>query len=235
MIQSVDATSVTPEVRSAESLLGYIAGNSFLDYNDFIRARPDLAAIGWIVSCTLTANARGRCYDIEPGGGQNKNIGLFMHHADRTHGLPWLYTFASNVSAMVASAAQQGYHQGKDYYVYAAHPNTKHGMHICSPSVCGYPRADGTQYLFAKSYDRGILNDYMLPAKPHTAENPEGVWKFEGAVYMDSKHGKPEGTWEVQGKPGQDVKMGGHDRKWAAHLTVTEQHGEWDIHGEKFE
>jgi hypothetical protein len=237
MIQSVDATSVTPEIRAAESLLGYIAGNSFLDYNDFVKARPDLAAKGWIVSTTLTCNARARCYDIEPGGGQNKNIGIFMRNADRSHGLPWLYTFLSNAVAMVNAAKAQGYHMGTDYHTYIAHPNTKHGMHVCGPTTCGeLPfQAGGTQYLFARTYDRGLLNDYMLPAVHHAADDPEGVWRFEGAVYMDGNHGKPKGTWEVEGKPGQDVKMGGHDRKWAANLTVTEQHGQWDIQGTKFE
>ena len=227
-IQSVDSTSVVPQVLSAQSLLAYVAGNSFLDFAEFEKARPDLVALGWIVSTTLTCVARARCYDIEPGGGQNKNIGIFMKNADRTHGLPWLYTFASNVAAMVSAAKSFGYTQGKDYYVYAAHPNTKFGQHICSPSVCGFPKSDGTQYLFAKSYDRGILNDYMLPAKHVTTPTLHGKLRVE--VELDAD----KGTWTTKPLPGTGVQLGGHNRRWRCELSVGEEHGDWATKGLPF-
>jgi len=159
------ATPAPPIILQADAALAYVAGNSFINWDTYAAARPDLASKGWLISVTLTCLGHGRCYDIEPGGGKNQNIGIFMKHADRTHGLPWLYTFASNHEAMVAAAASFGWHRGRDYYTLCAHPGTSAGKHICAPHTCGVPfTADGTQWLFHGDYDASILNDYMLPA-----------------------------------------------------------------------
>jgi hypothetical protein len=191
-IQSPQTTRqpIPAAVMQAPALLAYVAGNSWLTYGPYAAARPDLAQKGWIVSTTLTCLGRARCYDIEPGGGQNRNIGVFMRNADRSHGLPILYTFASNVAAMVAAAASFGYHQGRDYYVLAAHPNTSHGRHLCAPSLCGFPKADGTQYDFAGAIDRSILSDYMLPQPKPPPAPTYASGTFVATITYDHDHGK---------------------------------------------
>lgn len=243
-VESVDSVQVPPpiQVKLAESLLAYSAGNNFTNtWPAYRAARPDLAKKDWVIPVTLTCDQFGHCYDIEPGGGQNKNIGIFMHNAKKvwktqnTWGLQWLYTFASNLDDMIDAAHSFGYEMGRDYYVLCAHPNTPHGKHICSRSVCGYPKRrltikGGTQYLFAGAYDRSILPEYMLPhAAPKPVPTLHGKLEFHGE--LDADHGK----WSIHPLPGQNVQLGGHDRKWAAKVTVTEQHGVWDIHGLPFE
>lgn len=167
VVDSIDSPQTTNSpipaaVMHASALLAYIAGNSWRTYDPYVAARPDLAAKGWVVSVTLTCNARARMYDIEPGGGSNGNVGTFMHNADKDHGLPWLYTFASNGAPMLAAARSFGYQQGRDFYYLSSHAGR--GEHICGPGTCGYPQADGTQYEFAGAVDYSVLNDYMLAA-----------------------------------------------------------------------
>jgi hypothetical protein len=156
-------------------VLGYEFGNNWRTFGPYCQARPDLAKKGWVVSVTLTCLGHSRMYDIEPGGGENKNIGIFMANADRSDGLPWLYTFASNGEAMLNAAKGFGYTQGKDFYYYSSHDTQQ--KHICGSSGCNYPKADGTQYSFAGSYDLGVVNDYMLPgATPQPAPVPQASY-----------------------------------------------------------
>jgi hypothetical protein len=181
MIEMVDSLTspqttgspIPADVMNAEVVAGYEAGNSWPTFVPYCEARPDLARKGWVVSITLTALGHARAYDIEPGGGSNQNIGIFMSNAVKSEGLPWLYTFASNGQAMMDSAVRFGFHQGKDYYYWSSHVGR--GKHICAPDVCGFPRADGTQYEFDTLIDRSTLNDYMLPQKA-TPIDPLGMF-----------------------------------------------------------
>lgn len=219
-------------ILNAQSIGAYSAGNSWQTYDDYADARPDLDAIGWIVTITLTCTGFGRCYDIEPGGGSNANIGRFMAIADRKWGLPWLYTYASNTAAMTAAAARFGYHQGEHYYVWSAHQGK--GRHICAPDVCGYPRADGTQCWYPpENCDGSLINDYMLPAKTPIATGDDDmitfminaahhdeygvatadgevkhIWKtFDAQSKLDVWNRDPGGAlaWESLGHPGSPI------------------------------
>jgi hypothetical protein len=184
LIDSIEAPAHTGHpiptaIVVGQAVAGYNYGNSWATFDDYCDARPELAEIGWVVSIALrppTGGVRSRCFDIEPGGGRNDEIAEFMEHgADRSYGLPWLYTYASNVSAMTAAAAAQGYPR-TEYYVWSAHPGGGH--HICGPDAygpgrsCGYPQADGTQCGYLRgNCDISLLNDYMLPA-PQPAPTP---------------------------------------------------------------
>jgi hypothetical protein len=202
MIELVDSIECPAHTQSpipqailhAQAVGAYAFGNSWLTLDDYSDARPDLAAIGWILSITLSCAGRARCYDIEPGGGSNANIGRFMINADRTYGIPWLYTYASNVAAMKLAAAAQGFvwrpdGQG-DYLIWSAHQG--HGRHICHPDVCGYPQADGTQCGYEpENCDFSLINDYMLPPpEPVVIELPEdpdmitSVLDQNGCIHM---------------------------------------------------
>ena len=160
--------AIPPAIMHATALgAAYRFGNAWPVYNEYCSARPDLAKKGWIISTTLTWDCpvgQARLYDIEPGGGSNANAGRFLARAERIHGKPILYTFASNTHDMIVAAASAGWSRS-DYYVYAAHPDSKYGKHICGPNACCYPQADATQYTFqaAGNCDVGIFESYVLP------------------------------------------------------------------------
>lgn len=170
-------------IKDAAVVLGYSGhSNSWETFEPFEAARPDLVKENKVIPVTLSCADFGHMYDIETGGGKNANIGVFMHNAKNVWktqerwGLQWLYTFASNVEAMTAAARGFGYEQGRDYYVLAAHPSG--GKHICGPNVarCGYPKADGTQYLFAGSYDASLINSYMIHAVAPPKPDPYAIF-----------------------------------------------------------
>lgn len=167
-------TPIPPQVEKAAIVLGYIAGNSWLTFEPYKQARPDLATKGLVIPVSLTyAVPHGvrRCmYDMEAGGGRPENIGAFADRVDRT--VPfYLYTFASAGADMLAWAKRFGYVQGRDFYYVSAHANGQ--RHLCAPDVCGYPRSDWTQYLFAGSYDESVAWEYAVPhAPPPRPVNP---------------------------------------------------------------
>jgi hypothetical protein len=172
MIDSIESPpttghSIPQAVMTAPSVAGYNFGNSWATYGPYCAARPELATAGRIISVALrppTGGIRSRCFDIEPGGGHNGEIAEFMEHgADRSFGLPILYTYASNTGAMVAAAKAQGYQQGVDFYVWSAHPGG--GRHICGPDVCGYPIADLTQFGYRpENCDVSLVSPYVFPS-----------------------------------------------------------------------
>lgn len=199
LIDSINApvfgTGPIPQaILHAPAVGAYDHGNSWPTIGPYSQARPDLVEKGWIVSITLTALGSARAYDIEPGGGTNQNIGRFMEIADRRFGLPWLYTFASNVEAMLQWALKSGYHQDRDFYVWSAHQGAGH--HICGPGVCQYPRADGTQCGFApENCDFSLLNDYMLPSHKPVPMSPYAIFPTNLDVRLPN-HGNERLTVE---------------------------------------
>lgn len=192
------------EVLRAAVVLGYSGGNSWPTWAPFAQARPDLAREHRVIPVTLSCDQFGHMYDIEDHGGSNRNIGVFMHNAVKVWktpelwGLPWLYTFASNVAAMIEAARSFGYEQGRDYYILAAHPNSKFGRHICSPEGCGFPKSDGTQYLFAGGYDESIINDYMLHGgAPAPAPTPKPAAEVLDMIASEMSDGGTLHVWWV--------------------------------------
>lgn len=59
-------------------------------------------------------------------------------HANQNLGLPWGYTSASNMQALINAAG------GRQFIKESAHYGF--GMHICGPNTCGYPQATWTQW-----------------------------------------------------------------------------------------
>lgn len=174
--------TVPQEVMDAQAVLGYSGGNSWPTFTPYEKARPVLAAKHWVIPVTLSCVAFGHIYDIEDHGGKNENIGVFMHNAVHvwktplTWGLPWLYTFASNVEAMAAAAKGFGYEHGKDYYILSSHATQK--KHICGPHTCGEVSfdCDGGQYFFGGHFDRSVLNAYMLDRPAPPKPNPYAIF-----------------------------------------------------------
>lgn len=133
MLDSVDARSFPSS--------GYLAGAGYVNGRwpsfNAIRARfPHLPAL----SITVNASGDAQCLDVEAGDATPAQVpGWF----DRQHALhpartPVLYCSASTTSAVRAAAGS------RHYLLWSAHYGK--GPHICSPSVCGYPQADATQW-----------------------------------------------------------------------------------------
>jgi hypothetical protein len=215
MVDSIESPETTNRpiprpILEADAVGAYIAGNDWPTWGPYCRARPDLLASGRIVSITLSPIHVARCLDIERGGGGPRDAPpWFETYADRTHGLPWLYTQASWV-APVNRAMQAAGHSRDSYYVWSAH--TGQGEHICGPDVCGYPAADGTQWKWGDgvwNVDVSLIPEYMLPApgpRPRegdpmaiaVATRPDG--KLE--VFVETASGEILHTW-------QDAPAGG--------------------------
>lgn len=82
-------------------------------------------------------------------------------------------------------------------------------------------------------YDRALTADFgQLGYLGKPLKDPAGIWKAGVVVHMN---GDERGEWEIHPEEGENVVMGDHPRKWAAKITVTEQHGVWGIEGQKFE
>jgi len=84
------------------------------------------------------------CVDIEPGDATNET-GTTWVKRQLSDGVkrPIVYTSASNVSALLHAFQAAGVSRSQ-VRVWSAHYGR--GEHICSPSVCGFPEADGTQW-----------------------------------------------------------------------------------------
>lgn len=181
MVDSIESPATTGRpipaaILSAQAVGAYVWGNSWPTYRSYALARPDLDRRGWIVTITLSVNGlqpeTARCGDFENGGLVNAEVGRFLQLADYRLGLPWLYTFAGNGADLLHAAEAAGYNQGEQFYYWSAHYGV--GAHICAPDVCGYPRADGTQYTYQipGNCDGSLIQDYMLP-QPQPITIPE--------------------------------------------------------------
>lgn len=134
-----DAVVVDHIPKDAKAVAGYVNGN----YQTF----PSLKA-GWPkarkVSIAVTSSVDAHCLDVEPGDATNGDApGWFFRHDRKKYGKAIFYTSASNVAPLMAVLEQAGIKRA-DFKVWAAH-FTNH-RHVCSPDVCGYPSADGTQF-----------------------------------------------------------------------------------------
>lgn len=168
-------TPIPPGILAADAIGAYIAGNSWPTWGPYNVARPDLAALGRIVSITLSAFHSGRCLDVEPRGATNDQAAhWFFHYADRSDGLPIFYTSASNVQALINALAAAGIHRN-EYLVWSAHFTIV--RHVCAPNTCGQaPQCDGTQYTdhWPGGGDGSVMFDYVFKTPP-LPPLPEGV------------------------------------------------------------
>lgn len=101
-----------------------------------------------IVSVTPNG-AKGAMYiDVEPGDANNAAIPAFL----KAGGLGF-YTSAGNVAAAIATCTAAGIPRSS-YRVWSAHWT---GRHICGPATCGFPQADGTQYVSTTGWDESVV------------------------------------------------------------------------------
>lgn len=120
---------------------------------------------GKVIDIAVSASEDGDCLDVENGDATNVQApGWFKRRECHTlTPKPWLYTSASNIAALVATMQRAGIARDR-YFIWSAHYTYK--QHICSPSACGYPKADGTQWTdkaLGRSLDQSLVQTYMLP------------------------------------------------------------------------
>lgn len=116
----------------------------------------------------------GDVLDIEKGDATNADaVAWFNARKGKTVATdkPVFYTSASNVSALVTLLAAHGITRSQ-YLIWSAHYGR--GNHICSPSTCGYPQADGTQWTssaMGKSLDESTVNEWFFKVPPRPTVN----------------------------------------------------------------
>src|SRR5215469_17925758 len=95
-----------------------------------------------LVSISVFGNPAD-CIDVESGDVNNsQGADWARKRLEGGHWRPIVYTSASNATAMFNALHAVGVHRNQIRF-WSAHYTTRH---ICSPSVCGFPQADGTQW-----------------------------------------------------------------------------------------
>jgi hypothetical protein len=135
-----DDTSVDLIPRSARAVAGY--ANGLYKTVPALRRRFPKAQV---VTIAVTSDVLADALDVEPGDATNADApGWFRHFkAHRPHRRPIFYTSASNVAALVEVLHGAGIERHA-YLIWSAHYNGH--RHVCAHHVCGYPKAEATQW-----------------------------------------------------------------------------------------
>ena len=203
-----DSITVSEIPANAPAVAGYTGGH-WPTWNEVQAKFPDAQHL----SIAISASSWGRCLDCEPGDATPSQApGWFNAHADHSHGLPVLYASASAVNEVVTAMSHAGIARDK-YLIWSAH-YTFH-EHICSPSGCGYPQADATQWTdkaMGRNLDQSLCSDKFFTIHPTPLPpTPEGTMAIavgsnaDGrlAVFIEMASGevkhieqqKPNGEW----------------------------------------
>jgi len=99
-----------------------------------------------------------------------------------------LYGSASAVNQIIHAMSIAGYARDR-YFIWSAH-YTFHS-HICSPSGCGYPQADATQWTDksgGKNLDESLCSDAFFQVRPvPTPPIPEDTMAITSFVNHDGR------------------------------------------------
>lgn len=125
------------------------------------------------VGITVKA-ATAAAYDCEPGNGTPSDTPSFWHLSKAAgNPLPIIYCGASWTTLVRQAMAAAGI-PTSEYLLWSAHYGI--GQHICG--TCGYPPADGTQWVDWGSYDESIMGPrfkalwFPKPTPPQTPPPP---------------------------------------------------------------
>jgi hypothetical protein len=170
-LATLSATTGTPVYTGADALTGDIILlpadlNAYMSYVDNYGGWGQLVARfahtnAYLVSITIFGGV-AHCADVESGAMVDSDLAHWYDTAAlKPDGrVPWVYTNAANRAACDAAMGQ------RPHIKWSAHVGF--GPHICSPTVCGYPQADWTQWAFSgaggQNIDRSVGT--YLPARP---------------------------------------------------------------------
>lgn len=149
------------------AVAGYVGG-TWPTFTPLVARFPHLPA----VSIAVNASEDAQALDIERGNASPDQVAGWLDRmlAKYPHMTPILYTSASQVATVKQAAGE------RRHLIWSAHYG--HGQHICSPTVCGYPAADATQFAdsgpMGGHYDRTEMSPAFLAAIAHrpTAATP---------------------------------------------------------------
>ncbi len=141
---------------------GYFNG-FYANLGDFRRLFPDAK---FILSVTPDGMKGARCVDCEPGDATPQDAAVFVRDnqpeaeggGKNDAGKPMVYCSAGDAQAVIDACAALGFSRDK-FLLFTAHWV---GQHICSPSACGYPAADATQYASNNAYDSDVFYAYCF-------------------------------------------------------------------------
>lgn len=143
--------------------LGVYGGYGYGTYSNIAEVRKLFGGSAKIVSISpvVESAASVQCLDIEPGNAAPSSAPAFMNLPNHDGAeKPVFYMSAGDTHLVIAALTAAGYARSS-YYLWSAHWI---GLHICSPSTCGYPTADATQYASGDSYDSDIWESYVFGA-----------------------------------------------------------------------
>lgn len=172
-----DSVTVSAIPADAPAVAGYVGGRW-----------PTFSSLGarfphaHLLSIAINASENARCLDVENGDAVPSQAPAWLRdHADRSHGLPVLYTSASQLQAVINACSAAGITRDK-YLLWSAH-YTFHA-HICAPNVCGYPAADGCQWTdraLGRNLDESLVSALFF-GPPPPPKDPEHYDWFEPIV-----------------------------------------------------
>lgn len=171
LLAGQDSTNAAACTKGLKVYAGYYNG-TFANLNAFRADFP--SAI--ILSITPNGAKGARCIDCEPGdatvaGAANfvaANLPAAGAGGRNDGGKPMVYCSAGDSQAVINSIAAKGISRSQ-WILWSAHWI---GQHICSPSGCGYPAADATQYASNNSFDSDEFYSYCFGAVAPPAEWP---------------------------------------------------------------
>jgi hypothetical protein len=148
------ADSINPAALPAgmDAYAGYDDGN-WPDYQAIAAAHPG----AHLLDLTVWLANRGVGLDVEPGDASVAQAPVFVNwrHAAGV-ALPVVYCPASWSQAVLNAMAGAKIPRGS-WRLLSAHYGA--GQHICGPGTCGYPPADGTQWVDHGTWDESLLAD----------------------------------------------------------------------------
>jgi hypothetical protein len=174
MYDSIDPTQFHGLPMDAAA--GYVDGK----FQTFPTLREHVPPGTTLMSISVFGNPAD-CIDIEAGDvGAAGGAAWVAARLAAGHRRPVVYTAASNIRNVLGELAAVGVARGETR-VWSAHYGI--GEHICSPAVCGFPAADGTQWTDAahgRNLDQSALlvGFFKPPApkpKPAPAQIPEDL------------------------------------------------------------
>lgn len=216
-VRMYDSIELDQFPANPEAVAGYVGGK-WPTYEPLCAKFPNAHHL----SIAVTASQRARCLDIEPGDASPAQApGWFHNYADRSQGLPVLYTSASQVAGLVATMTAAGITRER-YLIWSAHYT--HSEHICGVG-CGYHAADATQWT-DKALGRNLDQSLCSPAffgtgfLTPTPEDLVAVTSFvnsAGVAHVVYEH-RDGSLWYTWQKKGENSWEGGQPGKQVAGL-----------------
>lgn len=171
VLNGADSVTASSMDKGLDFYCGYSVESSFFNISEVMQDYPGKK---YIEITPFRAVPRD-CLDIEPGDSQPSDApGFVRDNPKPVHvTLPMLYASAGDVQAVINALTSAGFPRSS-YLIFSAHWI---GRHICSPTICGFPQADLTQWQNLPSEDLDAAYSYVFtPAvPPPPSQGPTGL------------------------------------------------------------